>query len=272
MAPGDGVDSPHHLGELGPMSAIRPRFFIVTAAAVFVAIAGHLYLENTLGLSDDIGSVGAFVTAVGTLYSVLTAFTVVSVWTEFTDTDRSIKREARELSELWRYVGYVSDEAGASRARVAIERYRDEVINTEWPAMEAGLSADAADDEFFEMADAVNAIEVKTSRDVPAWAEAVRTLGEVSDARAERIVLVQLRMPRLLRILLYMATVTLISGASLLGFSSELIGGAVIAFTVMVSLLVLEVIDDIDDPFGGAWGVSAVPFARARFTTAGATK
>jgi hypothetical protein len=29
---------------------------------------------------------------------------------------------------------------------------------------------------------------VTTARDVPAWAEAVRTLGEVSDARGERAV------------------------------------------------------------------------------------
>jgi hypothetical protein len=251
---------------------LNTQFLALTARVVIVsaiAIGGHLILADAFNLGADVGSVGAFVTAVGTLYSVLTAFTVVSVWTEFTDTDRAIKREAREMAELWRYVGYVSDATGVARARTAIEHYRDEVVATEWPAMLAGGPVDAAEDEFFEMADAVNAIAVTSMRDVPAWQEAVRTLGEVSDARSQRIVLVTLRMPRLLKFLLYSATVALVGGMSLLGFSSEVVGGAIIALTVGVALLVLEVIADIDDPFGGAWGVTAAPFSRVNFEPSG---
>lgn len=248
---------------------MRPSFLVRVSVVLAAAVAGHLALAQFAGLSADVGSVGAFVTAIGTLYSVLTAFTVVSVWTEFTDTDRAIKREARELAELWRYAGYVSDNAGVARARDAIERYRDEVVSREWPAMISGDTPSAADDEFFEMADAVNSIEVRTARDVPAWQEAVRTLGEVADARAERLILVNLRMPRLLRLLLHIATTALVSGMALLGFDNELVGAFIVAFTVVVSLLVLEVIDDIDEPFGGAWGVTAEPFRRIRFEGAG---
>ena len=242
-------------------------FWLRTAVIVPISIVAHMLLQDRAELSKDVGSVGAFVTAIGTLYSVLTAFTVVSVWTEFTDTDRAIKREARDLSELWRYVNYVSDKPGAVRARSAIERYRDEVVSVEWPTMVAGGSASAAEDEFFATADAVNAIDVATPRDVPAWAESVRTLGSVSDARGERIVLVGLRMPRLLRWLLFAATFSLVGGMVLLGFENDWIGSFVVGFTAAVSLLVLEVIDDIDDPIGGAWGISVEPFRRISFQT-----
>jgi len=228
----------------------------------------QLALRDRLDLVSDVGSVGAFVTAIGTLYSVLTGFTVVSVWGQFTDTDRAIKREARELSELWRYVGYVSDAEGVVRARKSIERYRDEVVSKEWPAMVRGGTAVAAEDEFLEMTDAVNGIQVATQKDVPAWAEAVRSLGAVSDARGERTLLLVQRMPGLLRLLLYIATVSLIGGMVLLGFESVVIGLIVSVFTVIVSLLVLEVIDDLDDPFGGAWGVSSDPYERIDFGTA----
>lgn len=110
------------------------------------------------------------------------------MWQQFTDTDTAVKREARGLSELWRYVGYVEDATGVARARSAIERYRDEVVAKEWLAMVAGTTTVAAEEEYFQMADAVNGMNVTTARDVPAWAEAVRTLGEVSDARGERAV------------------------------------------------------------------------------------
>ena len=117
-------------------STFKRRIGIVVPGSV----AAHLVLQYHGHLLKDVGGVAAFVTAIGTLYSVLTAFTVVSVWSEFTDTDRAIKREARSLSELWRFVNYISDKAGAARARAAIERYRDEVVNVEWPAMIAGTS------------------------------------------------------------------------------------------------------------------------------------
>jgi len=247
---------------------VSRAFWLRLLVLLPVSIGVQLLLRDRLDLQPDVGSVGAFVTAVGTLYSVLTGFTVVSVWGQFADTDRAIKREARELAELWRYVGYVSDAAGISRARDAIERYRDEVVNREWPVMVRGETATAAEDEFLEMTDAVNGIAVATSKDVPAWTEAVRALGAVSDARGERTILVLQRMPNLLRVLLYIATLSLIGGMILLGFASALIGGLVVSFTVIVSLLVLEVIDDLDDPFTGAWGVSSAPFERIRFTQA----
>ncbi len=244
-------------------------FWLRILLAVPLTIGAELWLREQFDLVADVGAVGAFVTAVGTLYSILTGFTVVSVWGQFTDTDRAIKREARQLSELWRYVGYVSDADGVAKARDAIVRYRDEVVGSEWPAMLRRETATAAEDEFLEMTDAVNAIKVVTQKDVPAWAEAVRSLGEVSDARGERTLLVVQRMPTLLRLLLYIATVSLVGGMVLLGFQSLVIGLVVVAFTVVVSLLVLEVIDDLDDPFTGAWGVSSEPFERIRFGDVG---
>ena len=239
------------------------RMLITVPASLTVQWA----LGQNVNLVTEVGSVGAFVTAIGTLYSVLTGFTVISVWQQFVDTDRAVKREARALSELWRYVGYVEDADGVARARSAIERYRDEVVTKEWPTMIARRTVLAAEGEYFEMADAVNAIKVATRKDVPAWAEAVRTLGEVSDARGERAVFVAVRMPALLRLLIYVATFSLIIGMALLGFVQPLVGVVVLIVTIVVSFLVLEVIDDLDDPFTGAWAISNAPFTRIRFST-----
>ncbi len=174
----------------------------------------------------------------------------------------------RGLAELWRYVGYVEDIEGVARARKAIERYRDEVVNHEWPAMLAGTTTAAAEEEYFDMADAVNGMRVYSSKDLPAWAEAVRTLGEVSDARGERAVFVSIRMRKLLRAVLYIATFSLVIGMSLLGFASPIVGVVVLASTVVVSLLVLEVINDLDDPFTGAWAISPAPLERIKFASA----
>ena len=90
------------------------------------------------------------------------------------------------------------------------------------------------------MADAVDNINTTTMKDVPAWAEAVRALGAVGDARAERLLLLR--------------------------FAHAWIGTTLVAFTVAVSLLVLEVIHDFDDPIGGAWGISPEPYRRIVFS------
>jgi hypothetical protein len=52
---------------------------------------------------------------------------------------------------------------------------------------------------------------------------------------------------------------------ALLRFESWPVGVVVLVFTIVVSLLVLEVIDDLDDPFGGAWEISAGPLKRIHF-------
>jgi fumarate reductase subunit D len=252
------------------MSVIT-RFLLRSLVAVPAALWLQYLIRAMLNLQTDVSSVAACVGAMGTLYSILTGFTVITVWQQFTDTDRAVKREARNLRELWRYVGYVEDPVGVGRARLSIEQYRDQVLSAEWPAMIAGRIATAAEDEYFAMADAVNGIKVRTAKDVPAWAEAVRTLGEVSDARGERAVFVAVRMPALLRLLLYVATSSLVFGMALLRFEVPAIGGVVIACTVVVSLLVLEVIDDLDDPFRGAWAISTAPLQRIVFKEALAT-
>jgi len=63
--------------------------------SVPAALIVQQILRQFVNLQAEVGSVGAFVTAIGTLYSVLTGFTVISVWQQFTDTDRAVKREAR---------------------------------------------------------------------------------------------------------------------------------------------------------------------------------
>lgn len=148
---------------------MRKTYWLRLLVAVPAALVLQLMLKQFVDLGPEVGSVGAYVTAIGTLYSVLTGFTVVSVWQQFVDTDRAVKREARGLAELWRYVGYVDDPDGVARARAAIERYRDEVISNEWPAMLQGATTTAAEEEYFEMADAVNGMKVTTRKDVPAW-------------------------------------------------------------------------------------------------------
>lgn len=244
---------------------LSKTFWLRCVICLPAATALQYLIHARSDLGADVGSVAAFVGAMGTLYSVLAGFTVITVWQQFIDTDRAVKREARNLRELWRYVGYVEDTQGVSRARAAIETYRDQVLAVEWPAMVTGRTTTAAEDEYFAMADAVNGMRVSTAKDVPAWAEAVRTLGEVSDARGERAIFVAVKMPSLLRLLLYIATSSLVFGMALLRFQVPAVGVAVLAFTIVVSLLVLEIIDDLDEPFGGAWTISPSPLQRIPF-------
>ena len=240
-------------------------FWLRVLFGVPAALVVQYLIRAQANLHEDVGSVAAFVGAMGTLYSVLAGFTVISVWQQFVDTDRAVKREARGLRELWRYVGYVEDATGVAQARKAIEQYRDKVVSKEWLAMVARRTTAAAEDEHFAMADAVNGMKVRTAKDVPAWAEAVRTLGEVSDARGERSVFVAIRIPTLLRLLLYITTTSLVFGMTLLRFETAVGGALVVFFTVVVSLLVLEVIDDLDEPFSGAWVISAAPLEKLSF-------
>lgn len=250
---------------LGPDQSFSWVFFLKIAVVLPVALVAQSF-DKLFATPDEANSISAYLATVGTLYSVLVAFVVIAVWSRFNETDGAVKTEARELRDLWRYVGYSTDPERVLAARAAIERYRDEVISSEWSAMEKSLPVTAvADEEFIEMARAVENLAARSADDLQVRSDAIRLLGAIKDARGERLHSGAQRLPYPLRLLLYLVTLSLLIGVLLLPFQSVITSSIVVGLIVLIELLVLEVIDDIDNPFGGIWSVTTGPYRQLWF-------
>ena len=73
------------------VAMLSKMFWLRSLICLPAAILLQYVIHTRTDLVADVSSVGAFVGAIGTLYSVLAGFTVITVWQQFIDTDRAVK-------------------------------------------------------------------------------------------------------------------------------------------------------------------------------------
>jgi hypothetical protein len=208
----------------------------------------------------DVGSISAYVTAVGTLYGILAAFTIVVVWTQFNETTSAIAEETTDLGDLYRYVSYLDDPTAMDQFRAAITDYSETVAADEWALMANGQPSRPAQDAFEGIYRAVASIKLDDKRDEAAWSHIMRKFEDVSDSRNKRLDVAGSRMPLVLRELFYGVSFALVAGFFMLGFSNSFLAIATTLLTTGLVVVVLDTVLDIDNPFGGQWSIAPSRF------------
>jgi hypothetical protein len=209
---------------------------------------------------SDVGSISAYVTAVGTLYGILAAFTIVVVWGQFNDATTAITAETTDLADLYRYVTYLDDPSSTLAFREAITAYSDAVASDEWAKMASGERSQPAHDAFEGIYRAVGAIKLDSVRDEAAWDHIIRKFEDVSDSRNKRLDVAASRMPSVIRQLFYGVSVALVAGFFMLAFRNDFLAVAATLLTTGLVVLVIDTVLDIDNPFGGQWSIAPTRF------------
>lgn len=226
---------------------------IVGLSAALLALR---YLFHTYDhFFGDIDSAKAYVSANGSLYGVLTAFTIFVVWSEFNDTTTSISSEANALTDLYRAAIYLEDPSSLAAFEVAIRDYVNAVVEDEWAAMARGHESEVASAAFERIFQAVRRVRFDDERDEAAWSLIIRKFDEVSDARVRRLELATKRRPPLLRGLFYLTSFGLLAGFFMLGIRNDFLRVALTVLPIVIVVLVDDIITDIDNPFGGQWAI-----------------
>ena len=208
----------------------------------------------------DVGSISAYVTAVGTLYGILAAFTIVVVWTQFNETISAISAETTDLADLYRYVSYLNDQPAIDRFRASISAYSAAVAADEWSMMASSQRSPAAQAAFEGIYRAVTSIKLDDDRDEAAWSHIMRKFEDVTDSRNKRLEVAGSRIPGVLRELFYGVSFALIAGFFMLGFSNDFLAIATTLLTTGLVVVVLDTVLDIDNPFGGQWSIAPSRF------------
>lgn len=232
----------------------------VTALVGLVLVALRFAFDTQDRFLIDVGSISAYVTAVGTLYGILAAFTIVVVWTQFNETTSAIAEETTDLADLYRYVSYLNDRPAMDQFRAAITAYSEAVAADEWSMMASGARSRAAQEAFEGIYRAVAAIKLDDERDEAAWSHIMRKFEDVSDSRSKRLDVAGSRMPGVLRELFYGVSFALVAGFFMLGFSNDFLAIATTLLTTGLVVVVLDTVLDIDNPFGGQWSIAPSRF------------
>lgn len=160
---------------------------LVAGSALTVAVGMLLSRLSSRRLQGRVRSdvLSSYVAVIGTLYAVLLAFVLLSVWEQYDTANGASDREASAVADLARLADGLP-EPGAARVRAAVRQYSTAVIDDEWARMaDGGRSArvDRAADEIWA---ALLAIEPPPGR-AGVFNQALTLARNVGDARQDRL-------------------------------------------------------------------------------------
>lgn len=256
---------PSAAGRYGPTLG---RILAVIGGASALSLAGlvaarELVPQRVLEESNDV--VGNYLQTLGSIYAVLLAFVVYVVWSQFNEVRVLVDREANEVLDLYRTVEALH---GPERCAVrdGLHRYVDEVLGSEWRAMER-CRLDRTE-EVGHILDgtweALHVFEPRSAREVALFDECLKRFNDLSDARADRLSSAVARIPFALHLLLYGGAVIVVG--SMWFFHVDSLWVHALITTAMAGAIshVLYVVHDLDDAFSGEWRVAPEPFERVQ--------
>jgi hypothetical protein len=245
------------------------RLLPIVAGASVVAIIGLWVVrgfldQHDLQASSDV--VGNYLQAVGTIYAVLLAFVVQSVWSQFNDARVCVEHEANELVDLFRLTDGLPDDVRLPLQK-ALRAYVDKVIELEWRAM-AKRDEDTIErigKELDSVWEVLHGCDVLTSDCEKALhSEALSRFNDLSDARSSRLSAARTRMPFGLSLLLFVGAAVMVLSMYMLAVDRFAVHAIITGALAGAVSHVLYLVMDLDDAFSGLWQVSTAPFERAR--------
>jgi hypothetical protein len=126
-----------------------PYWLVMTGLVAFAVALGcgfHTLVHRTVAyakLVEHNDVAGFMLAVVGVLYSVLIAFVVVVVWQQYNESDSNYGSEVSDVADIYTFADALPP-AQVREIHGLAERYIVEMIDDEWPAMQAGHASRAA--------------------------------------------------------------------------------------------------------------------------------
>lgn len=237
----------------------------VVALAIALAVAGLLVAR--LILPAETLDVHHYMTSaqfqvMGTIYAVLLAFVIITVWQHHSAITTTLEEEAANLLELRRDAGQYPESIGRPLVD-ALQAYAVAVVDDEWEAMRHGGESARAAKAYDDVWRLYRTLPVTDFRELAAQTETLRRMNNLAESRHLRL----LRARTTIDPILWIALLT--GGALTIGFS-YLFGAKHLGFQVLTTAifagtiaLFICVIVVLDAPFTRAGSVSREPFLRA---------
>ena len=223
----------------------------VAAALVSLVVLRRMFTPDLLKQNNEFA--GFTYAVVGAIYGVYLAFTVIVVWEQFEQADRTATAEAVHLSEVWRDITVVSPPLrNAMHDRLIA--YTSNVIEREWPSMAARHGAEPETSKAYE--DAWRALYdaragVTAPSDLAFFNQAVTQMNELGMQRRLRILSSDSELPPIMWLLLVGGGIVTILFTFVIG-TRHLVVQALVT-TALTSLIVfsLLLVAALQHPFSG---------------------
>lgn len=235
---------------------------IMVGSAVILSIVGllivrHFIPHHRLKLHNDVA--GPLFGTLGTVYAVLLAFIVVTVWQNFDKSNLNVKKEADCLIDL-----YIDAEAFSpsfkEETRALLNNYANVVVNDEWSVITKGELSPRAQEAVRKLCLLYSNYLPKNSTELTFFQESVRHLNELGELRLMRLMDSRTGIHPLLWFVLIFGGVVTITFTFFFGTESLFAQMVMAVLLAIIISLVLFTILSLDYPFTGDIRISSEPF------------
>lgn len=237
----------------------------VIFAILLTLIIGYILrlLFNQILLEDE-ASVGWFFGVFGTFYTLITAFILVTVWTQYTSFEKLLAVEAKNISAIWNLTDYLNDKKVSQKMKGVLLKYIDSTVDKEMQEHTRGNKVDHPSRELVSILEVIDKINFDDKRDASIFQSIINAYEELSTSRAERIEHSVTRIPPILKLFFLLVSVLFVVIYMVHGFNNlylYLFTLAVLTFIVKFSYIIIT---DLDNPFKGIWNISLESFINCR--------
>lgn len=205
---------------------------------------------------NDLGGLGSFVTAFGTVYGVTIGFVVVEVWGQNIATQTLIDKEAKDIEALFELTQHFTDNPTVQDVVAKISDYLQAVLADRFEHLAQGERNRQAETMFQRIHDAIALISCDSDRDSIVFDHMLGQYLVLRATRTERISQGLNRLPLPISIFLYCASLLTIISFIFMPFANVWYSVFTVATLAFVIAFVHQIILDLDNPFAGYWNIS----------------
>jgi hypothetical protein len=243
------------------MKTVIGKSFAFSIISIIIMYACRILLKTDTYLSD-VGGIQSFLGVFGTLYGIMAAFVVFEVWGQYNKTVGLIEHEAHGLEKLFRLTLYFRDETLTKEMKKAIEKYANIIIQSKFQHLGSGQRSKESSRAFREISKVIRSIKFDDDHDQMVFSQIVPLYEDLADTRTERINQSLARLPFLLKVFVYTTSLFALLFFILMPFANMYYGFIATGFLAFIIAMVLQLIEDLDNPFVGYWNITPEPFER----------
>lgn len=218
---------------------------------------------HTDSFLSDVGGLQTFFGVFGILYGIMAAFVVFEVWSQYNHTVDLIDKEGVSLERLFRLTLYFRDSKLTKLMKAAIKKYADMVIESKFQNLGTGQRSAENGKAFREISAIIRDIRFDDDHDQVVFDHILNHYGYLAEVRTQRITQSLARLPTLLKTFIYLSSIVVLLIFILTPFSNMYYGFLTAGALGFVLAMVIQLIEDLDNPFDGNWNVTTEPFERA---------
>jgi uncharacterized membrane protein (DUF485 family) len=235
----------------------RKTSFKAYAVAVFVISTGFVlsfFRPPIELLPTDSTWLAIFISMVGIVFALLSAFMIVNAWNEYDALDEAIRKETISLRNLFLLGQQLCEETPLTNLKTCMQDYITTVIDAYWKET---IKLDETIVKFVKIFRSAEAFNPQTQKNLIILDNIYEELRTASNYRAHILSLISQKTPKILWLFLLFLSFAIVISFIIVDYESQWMATFIITLVSTAIAFVIAIIYDLDNPFtSGVWAKS----------------